>query len=370
MIDMKLPVKLITGENCIINNAGLLENFGRRFLLVTGASSADSCGAVADLDSALLSFGGEYVRYSSIGANPLLSSCREAGILGNAFGAEAVIGIGGGSALDAAKAAAVYAANPSIDEAGFYAKGWPEKPLPIILIGTTSGTGSEITAVSVVTDSKGRKHSISDGLLCASLAFGDYRYTESMNKALTLTTGIDAVAHCIESYVSKKATEESRQAASRGLKLLIPVISAALSGELTSAEREKAYEGSLFGGLAIYHTGTCFPHNVGYYLTETRGIPHGFACAAFLGDLLLHTSEVSPETVRKLEEDSGAGLGELVKLTEDVLKYSDVSAVKLTTEEIDKALPRWETAGAVKNSPGNFGTAEIREILSSSFCDK
>ena len=69
----------------------------------------------------------------------------------------------------------------------------------MILVGTTAGTGSEVTPVSVLTDSKGRKHSIRDDAVYASLAFGDPSFTYSMPRALTLSTGIDAVAHCVES---------------------------------------------------------------------------------------------------------------------------------------------------------------------------
>jgi len=361
------PVRLIAGEGCVTRNASGIAAFGKRFLIVTGKSSANKCGAFDDIKAAIASFGGEYIRYDRIGQNPLLSSCAEAGAAGFDFKADAVIGIGGGSPLDAAKAAAVFAANPGIDEAAFYAKEWANKPLPIILVGTTAGTGSEVTAVSVLTDSKGRKHSISDTLLYASLSFGDSRYTKFAGLELTLTTGIDAVAHCVESMLNKKAVPASEYCSVEGLKLLVPGLREILSGKDSEDVRRRLYEGSILGGIAISYTGTCFPHNVGYFLTEQRGLPHGFACAVFMEDLLNWAHSVCPERLDKLLETAGTSRSELSALAAACLEYSGAKDISFTAEDIEKALPRWENAGAVKNTAGNFGIPEIRKILTDRF---
>ena len=123
--------------------------------------------------------------------DPPVSSCIEAGLLGAQQGVDFVLGIGGGSSLDAAKAIAVFAANPQLDEAGFYALAWERDPLPIVLVGTTAGTGSEVTKVSVLTDAARRKHSIHDDRLYATVAFGDSRHTHTCPTGVTLSCGID-----------------------------------------------------------------------------------------------------------------------------------------------------------------------------------
>ena len=200
-----MPTELITGEHCVAEHAPKLARYGKRCLIVTGGSAAARSGALRDAEEALRSQGITFTHYAGIEPNPTLASCQEGGRLANSAGAEFVLGIGGGSPLDAAKAVSVFAANPGMTEEVFYSAKWDHAPLPIVLIGTTAGTGSEVTSVSVLTDSAGKKHSIHDRRVYAALAMGDARYTMTLPRAATLSTGIDAICHCIESYFSKKA---------------------------------------------------------------------------------------------------------------------------------------------------------------------
>lgn len=360
-MDFYMPVRLFTGRNCLAEHSNELKKLGSRCCLITGASSARKSGALDDAVSVLTVLGTEFTVYDKIAANPLLSSCAEAGEIANAFGAEYILGIGGGSALDAAKAAAVFAANPGLTEDGFYAKAWANAPLPIALIGTTAGTGSEVTKVSVVTDSKSRKHSIHDDLLYASVAFGDAKYTMALPQSVTLSTGIDVLTHCAESYFNRKANDISRAFALKGIcKLAAPLAAAAAGEALSYEQREELYEASLFGGLAICVTGTCFPHNVGYYLTENYGIPHGFACAAFFPELLAHAERCAPGYTAAFYAGTGLTKEALLSLTEKALPVFDV---RLTEEAITAALPRWENNGSVKATIGEVTLQDIRNML-------
>ena len=360
-----MPVRLITGENCVRKNAAELRAFGIRCLLVTGAHSAQSCGALDDVIPALKEAGVEYTHYSGIGANPTVESCREAGEQGAAFGADFVFGIGGGSAQDAAKAVAVFAANPGMDEDGLYSLQWPNAPLPVVLCGTTSGTGSEVTNVSVLTDSKQRKHSIHVPALYARLAFGDPRYTASMSRALTLSTGIDAFAHAAESYFNRKADVLSRTFAAKSIRMLYaPLRKAAAGDALTAQDRQDLYEASIFGGLAISVTGTCFPHNVGYYLTEKYGIPHGTACAVFHPAFIAHCEKAVPEVMKAFTGETGLDAAAYAEFVKSCLPGLDV---RMTKEEIAAALPRWENNGTVKNTPGEITLEFLRETLEGLF---
>ena len=267
-----MPTELITGEHCVAEHASKLARYGKRCLIVTGGSAAARSGALRDAEEALRSQGISFTHYAGIEPNPTLASCQEGGRLANSAGAEFVLGIGGGSPLDAAKAVSVFAANPGMTEEVFYSAKWDHAPLPIVLIGTTAGTGSEVTSVSVLTDSAGKKHSIHDRRVYAALAMGDARYTMTLPRAATLSTGIDAICHCIESYFSKKADPFSRLFSVQGVRLGLPVLTrvAEMGAEEqpTLQQREALYQASILGGMAINPTGTVFPHNVGYYLTE------------------------------------------------------------------------------------------------------
>ena len=356
-----MPVRVFTGRGCIAAHGELFQKLGCRCLIVTGAGSAKKCGALDEVLSVLQSAKTEVMIYDGITPNPLLASALEAGRKANAFGAEYIIGIGGGSALDAAKAAAIAAADPAVDEEKFYAKDWGAAPLPIVLIGTTAGTGSEVTNVSVVTDSHGRKHSIHDDRLYAAAAFGDPAFMMNIPRSVTLSTGVDVLAHCTESYFSRKANEISRAFAVRGIRRSSAPLKKAADGEaLTYDDREALYEASILGGLAICVTGTSFPHNVGYYFTENYGIPHGFACAMFLPELLQHCAAAAPELSEAFYAAIGMTQAENTALVRSTLPEA---AFALTEEEVASALPRWENNSSVKNTIGDVTPEQIRKIL-------
>ena len=360
-----MPVRVWSGDGAVGKNAALFADFGARCALVTGRNAAVKSGALADVSAALEQNGIPFCVYDAVEQNPSVSSCIAAGKAAHAFGADFIIGIGGGSALDAAKASAVFAANPGLDEALFYQKRWENAPLPILLVGTTAGTGSEVTKVSVLTDSRGRKHSIHDDRLFAAAAFGDPKYTAALSRPITLSTGIDVLSHCAESYFNRNADEISRAFAVRGIRLLYAPLLAAAEGEaLGHAEREALYEASLLGGLAICDTGTCFPHNVGYYLTENYGVPHGFASARFLPAMLALVREKVPAYEDRFFRELGIGREELLRLIRLCLPEDPIT---MTEEEIASALPRWENNNSVRNTCCDVSTAEIRDILGQQF---
>ena len=360
-----MPVRVYTGENSFCQHREELRALGRRCLIVTGASSAKKCGALDDADKALSAAGIEYRLYDRIAQNPTLCSCMEAGQLAHAFGADFVLGIGGGSAMDSAKTASVFAANPDLNEADFYDKKWANAPLPIVLIGTTSGTGSEVTNVAVLTDSKQRKHSIHDDRMYAALSFGDPKYTLTLPAAVTLSTGIDVLAHAAESYFSKKANEISRAFSIRAISLLLPPLKAAAEGcTLTAEQRAELYEASILGGLAICVTGTVFAHNVGYYLTETYHIPHGTASAAFLPELLEHAEKSDCSYTEKFYTALGINKSELLST---IAVAMPTLPVCMTADEIEAALPRWENNNSVINTVGTVTTDDICRILTEKF---
>jgi len=359
-----MPVRMYTGENAVQAHLAA-ELKGRGCLIVTGGASAKRCGALEDILAVLSEQNAPYAIFDGVRENPTVESCRRAGLLAAEKNLEVILGVGGGSPMDAAKAAAVFAANPTLDEAGFYAAGWKNPPKPILLIGTTAGTGSEVTSVSVLTDSKGKKHSIRNDLLYAAAAFGDAKYTATMPLPVTRSTGVDVLAHCTESWFGKTATVWSRAYAAEGIRLLLaPLKKAAEGGELTAEDRRNLYDASVFGGLAIAITGTCLPHNVGYYFTESRHIPHGFACALFLPYLLKLAKEREPGLYEQFLRDTGLQEGALEQLIAALLPDT---AVAMTTEEIEAALPRWENNGSVKKTVGSPSLEEIRALLTELF---
>ena len=194
-----MPVKVVTGKDCVIQNAETIASFGKKCLIITGAHSAKACGALDDVTAALHAGNIAYEVFDEIAPNPLLSAACKAGRTAEKIGADFIIAIGGGSVLDAAKAAAIYATNNFFDMQEIYDKNFAAPPLPLIVIGTTAGTGSEVSKVAVITnDATMQKQSITDDACYAKLALCDPKYTYNIGRAVTVSTALDAFAHVIE----------------------------------------------------------------------------------------------------------------------------------------------------------------------------
>lgn len=355
--------RLITGVDCVRNNAERLGSYGDRCLIVTGASSAKKCGALDDVIEALGSTGVKYEIYDKICQNPTVESCFEAGRIAFEMKADFIIGIGGGSPLDASKAIAVVAANPGITEEKLYAMDWAEQPLPVVAVGTTAGTGSEVTSVAVITNSKGFKKSFRNDLSYPFLSLGDPKYTLSLSDSFTRSTAVDALAHCVESFFSRSANDISKIYAVAGVRKLLKVfgkIIAESTESLTIEDREELYNASILGGLAIAITGTAFPHALGYFLTENYGIAHGTACAVFLNEFVDYNAEIKSELTKEFFDDIRI---DVEKFKTTVEKITPAVDVRLSDADIEKLSVRWENNAALKRNWGNVDTAFVNSLL-------
>ena len=142
------------------------------------------------------------------------------------------------------------------------------------------------------------------------------------------------------------------------------LLAAATGDELEDEQRKDLYEASILGGLAINSTGTCFPHNVGYYLTENYGVPHGFASAAFLPAMLECVRRDSAEVAWPFYTEIGIGEDAYIALVEACLPDFDF---RMTGAQIDAALPRWQNNGSVQNTLADVSVDYIRQMLVSMF---
>lgn len=364
-LDSYMPVKIISGRNCVVKNADVFSAYGKRCLIVTGGNSAKICGALADVENALKMNKVEYTLFDGISQNPYTADCYRAGCAARKFDADFVVGIGGGSPLDATKAVSVFAANPQLSHTEIYKMNFKSPPLPFILVGTTAGTGSEVTGVSVLTNSdNGQKKSI--GGLYSEVSFCDYGYTCSVPYDVTVSTALDAFAHVVEGYFSTESTflsdiyaEKAFSMLKNGLKYLYK--NSRLPDEMM---RKELYVASVIAGLALNITGACFPHTMGYVLTEDFAVPHGKACGTFLSEYIRIASENLPEKATRLFD--------LMNMTEDELcnmieSLADVK-VSMSDGQIESYVSRW--TDPVKNfsrTPGNFTSDTAKKLLEKLF---
>lgn len=328
-----LPTKIFKGKNCLKENSDAIV-LGTRAVIVTGRTSGRLSGALDEVEEILASKGIAYVTYDKIGNNPTVEECYEAGKKARDFNADFVIGIGGGSPLDAAKAIAVYAVNPDMPPMDIYKGDYKNKPLPMAAISTTAGTGSEVTQYSVLTvtaDETKRSFSTEDTFY--KTAFIDGRYTENLPLHVTRNTAVDALSHLVESFTNTRSTEMTEYIALEGMRVWGRKVSALVDGNFTSEDRDDLLWASTLGGIVIAQTGTTIVHSMGYPLTFYKGIPHGMANGMLLTEYLKNVEKTLPEKVSALLEAIGFNdVDELGELLKTILpnEYS------FTKEEIDK----------------------------------
>jgi Alcohol dehydrogenase, class IV len=363
-LNFYMPVKLITGENCIENNRAMFA-IGKRCFIVTGKHSAITSGALGDVAAALTACGAEYIVFDKISENPLLSVCAEGGHAAALYGADFVVGIGGGSPLDAAKAIAAFAANDGIKPSELFEVNKLKPSLPLIGVPTTAGTGSEVNPYSIVTlDGEGKKKTFNSPKSYFKYAFVDPKYTYSLGKEYTVSTALDAFCHCIESYLSPKSSDASRLFAGYGAKKIWEVLTST-TDTYTSAQRESLSYAATAGGIAINATGTGFPHPLGYNLTLDKGVPHGRACAVFTG-LYIEYNQRDPEGKRLLDmfaESVGVPIAEIAEV---IPKLANVS-LKLDNETITDYINKVKTATNFVNAPYKLTESEMQEVYTRLF---
>ncbi len=301
----EIPTEILFGPGCIKRLKEHLPKQYNRILIVADEPAWQQSQArsilAEELSTRVVSI------YADVVENPPLESLEEARVMAIALGAEAVIGVGGGSAMDLAKGVAVAATNdrPMAE----YLAGRPlaVAPLPVICIPTTSGTGSEVTPYAVFTNRQSKEVLCSPELF-PKLAIVDPELTYSMPHSLIVDTGLDALSHAIEAYLSKGARPISDAVALEAIRLIIEHLPAATRHEQRAMD--EMARAAMLAGVAIAHVSAILLHVMGYPLTVFHGIPHGRAngilLPAFLSFANEHTADqVKLATVEALFEGVG-----------------------------------------------------------------
>lgn len=270
-----------------ISAAGSLASLGREVAALAGDDA--SVLLVADsgltplgiVDRALASLAAAGLRpsvYAEIAGEPKEAQVDAARQLGQAIGAAAVVCLGGGSALDAGKLAAVLIG--STEPVGAFrlaAKPLPERRLPLICVPTTAGTGSEMTGISIVSDVRKVKYWYWGPAMEADLALLDPELTFRLPPGFTAMTGMDALVHAIEAATNRNATPQSDVAAFQAVRLVAAHLRRAVQEPRNVEARAGMLDASALGGLAIHRAGTALAHNIGHALGSLAPVPHGLA---------------------------------------------------------------------------------------------
>lgn len=357
--NFSLPVRVISGRGCVKNNAELF-NLGKHAFIVCGKNSAKISGALDDVIEVLNSLKIEFTIFDKSVENPPVTVCYEGGMLCRSVEADFVVGIGGGSALDAAKAVSVFAADTNLVKYDdiFDASKKSGKQLDVIAIPTTSGTGSEANGYSVMSMPDGETKK---SFVCnfPKYAFLDPKYTYSLSQSASISCALDAFAHAFESALSPKATPISFLLSAYAAKRIWGVISASPI-QLSAENRQALQNASCAAGMAISVTGTGFPHPLGYSLTMLDGVPHGAACAVFY-DAYINYNLKSPHGCKIIHDFCSAIGTDPNTLAATITRLSGVK-LKLAEQEIYRHVALVSGAKNYSNSPYVLSDEEKIEI--------
>jgi alcohol dehydrogenase class IV len=240
--------------------------------------------AIASLEAA----GAEITVFDAVEADPSLATLQAAAEAASNFNATGVVGFGGGSSMDVAKLTALLAGSgEDIDEA--WGVGNAKGPrLPLVLVPTTAGTGSEATPVSIITVGENEKRGVSSPLLLPDLAVLDADLTLGLPAPITAATGIDAMVHAIEAYASKSANNNpvSNMLAREALVLLGANIETVVAEPGNRDARQSMLLGSMLAGMAFGNSPVAAVHALAYPIGGMFHIPHGLSNALVLPHVL------------------------------------------------------------------------------------
>ncbi len=259
----------------------------KKTLIVTDPGIV-ACGLITKITSVLAKEKISYSVYDQTSANPTVRNVEEALALYQKEHCQALLAIGGGSAMDCAKALGARIACPKKTLGQLKGTLHVLHRIPLLIaVPTTAGTGSENTLAAVITDSeKKHKYVLNDFVLIPRYAILDAELTYSLPPHLTATTGMDALTHAVEAYIGRSTTKETREKALLAVKTIYQNIETAYHDGHNHAAREQMLNAAYLAGFAFSRSYVGYVHAVAHSLGGQYNIPHGLANAVLLPEVL------------------------------------------------------------------------------------
>lgn len=297
-------------------------------------------GLTRRLEKALKEAGIPYTIYDKTVANPTTVNVREALELYHKEGCDAIIGFGGGSSMDCAKAVGACAVKPNQSLAQMKGILKVHKKLPLLMaVPTTAGTGSETTLAAVITDADTRyKYAINDFPLIPHYAVLDPKVTLSLPPFITATTGMDALTHAVEAYIGNSTTIDTRRDALKAVKLIFENIDIAYEYGDNIQARRNMLHASFYAGCAFTKSYVGYVHAVAHSLGGQYNVPHGLANAILLPLVLREYGSCIDKKLHRLA--IAAGLADK--------NTPDHEAAELFIRAIEEMKERFEIVNIVK----------------------
>lgn len=300
-----IPANIIFGEGSLSNIKNIISNHNSKNILIICDKGIRQVGLVDKLENEIKGIDINYSIFDGVVENPtdvMINYCSE---LYQDKKIDMIIAIGGGSSIDSAKAINIVLSNGGKIE-DYYESKAIENTVPLIAIPTTAGTGSEVTNVSVVTDTKNHKKIvIFGGKVKADYAVLDSSLTYTLPSSITAATGMDALTHAIEAYISKQASVFTDLNAKEAIRLIAGSIETAVMNGKDKVARENMMLGSVIAGFAFNSAILGLVHGVAHPLGAHFGIPHGVANATMLPYVIEYNGDSCIEKIKVIGEILG-----------------------------------------------------------------
>ena len=290
-------------------------------------------GVTKKVTDVLENAGIPYEIYSQIKPNPTIENVQTGVVAFRASGADCIVAIGGGSSMDTAKAIGIIIANPEFADVRSLEGVAPTKNkcVPIIAVPTTAGTAAEVTINYVITDAeKNRKMVCVDVHDLPVVAVVDPDMMSSMPKGLTAATGMDALTHAIEGYITKGAWAMSDMFHLKAIEIIAGSLRGAVAN--TPEGREGMALGQYIAGMGFSNVGLGIVHSMAHPLGALYDTPHGVANAILLPTVMEYNAEATGEKYRDIAR--AMGVEGVDKMTLDEARKAAVDAVRKLSEDV------------------------------------
>lgn len=372
--------KIAHGPGCVSQAAAEVKSLkaGRAFIITDPGLAA--LGVQKALEESLSAGGIDWKLYAEAELEPAMDSIQRCADEAKAFGADVIIGFGGGSALDSAKAAAVLMTNEGPIDRYFGMNLVPNPCPPLILIPTTAGTGSEMTNISVLADTKnGGKKGVVSPHMYADVVILDAALTLGLPPKVTAMTGVDAFVHAMESFCGLAATPLTDALNLQAMRLVAGNIRQAYANGGNLAAREAMLHGSALAGMGFGNTQNGIIHAIGTTLPTEYHIPHGLAMS-FVGPMgIAYNHIANPEKYAVVAdilrgEDRSSLMSALERAADCEAAFSamlrdldiktGLKAYGIRREDLPASAERAAAAKRlIDNNPRRAGKAEILALM-------
>lgn len=366
-----LPVNIAFGCGKVKQVGELTKPYGKKALIVTGRSSAKKSGLYDKVKDSLSAAGIEHILFDEVAQNPLTTTAEKGAETAIENKCDIIIAIGGGSIMDCAKAIAFLAVNEGDINDYIFNRKQSENALPLVLIPTTCGTGSEGNGFAVLTNPEnGDKKSLRCNAIIAKVSIVDPECMMTMPKKVLASVGFDALCHCMEAYTSKISQPFSDALSLYAIELIAQNLVNIYTGADNSKEAwEKITIASTIGGMVINTAGVTLAHGMEHPASGLKDIVHGHGLAALTPAIIEASYTGDAEKFSKISKLlGGTGAEDCAKQVVNILQKLELNLTlsDLGIKEEDIAWMAENcmkvSAASVNNNPVVFSQEQIAEI--------